>query len=77
MSDANKENVEKHKCSESGSSVVIKPCPFCGEIPKLEEHNKGGLYFEIACENIGCAIEPHIDHECEQVVLVLWNTRAL
>ena len=54
-------------------SEKLKPCPFCGQIPKV----LGKFYFCISCENPDCMKKPETRyyHEIENAVIA-WNKRA-
>lgn len=46
----------------------IKPCPFCGQIPKID-YEKFYIGVHVECKNKQCASRK------EQVTLEDWNTR--
>lgn len=58
----------------------LKPCPFCGEIPKIESYPYTSL---IACRNADCKVAPRIgaEHsvdklgEAEKWLAEVWNRR--
>ena len=61
---------------------IILPCPFCGELPKIEEEEwvgdslVKGVYVE--CVNDNCFCEPrtyHLKNETRNKVINDWNTR--
>ena len=51
----------------------LKPCPFCGEIPKLHRSNFSEKY-RVRCEN-GCGAETAPFGVKEKAILA-WNRRA-
>ena len=53
----------------------LKKCPFCGEMPTLEQYNNGMWW--IKCENPKCQIAPFTDMNKSRAVIVReWNRRA-
>ena len=54
--------------------LKLKPCPFCGVIPTLEENN--GLY-RVSCRNMdGCKVCVHIPwSDGKMDVIEWWNRR--
>lgn len=53
----------------------LKPCPFCGEIPKLECLESSNKYY-YACVNINCPCSPSTyAHKNKGVVARAWNKR--
>ena len=61
---------------------TLKPCPFCGEIPRLTiAHNFGNkttpICFSVRCANLKCDIFPWTQgYEKEEDAIRVWNTRA-
>ena len=54
----------------------LKPCPFCGELPKLEYGNGIKKYWYV-CENEKCPCQPlTYAHKNKGVVTRAWNTRT-
>lgn len=62
----------------------MKPCPFCGEMPKLEFGNNGSYTSSdhlIRCDNKDCAVQPSMmltvdDDDGHGRALSAWNARA-
>jgi len=51
----------------------LKPCPFCGEIPKLSKHYKEERWQMIhRCKVMGPIV---IDWNYEDKIIEQWNTR--
>jgi len=54
-----------------GEPILLKPCPFCGETPKVkkrvEQLGNGHTrdYFLIKCLNFNCSVNPHFLSEGE------------
>ena len=49
--------------------MQIKPCPFCGQIPRFSQHDMGygngrgypgRTQFTIRCDNINCYVRPQV-----------------
>ena len=64
-----------------GKKIVLKPCPFCGEIPIIDGKND---YLSIRCEECGIEARPFsfeytYDEKdvrrAEQEAIRAWNTR--
>lgn len=55
-----------------------KPCPFCGEIPKVSTICRNGLsYYWIECENEKCRIQPSTDWVLDKRIAKReWNRRS-
>jgi hypothetical protein len=52
----------------------LKPCPFCGAIPKITTLAEGMNW--ICCENDKCKIQPCTDwHKNLSVIVREWNRR--
>jgi hypothetical protein len=52
----------------------IKPCPFCGKLPRLSQF---GELFYIECVNLDCGLWPSTKAlNSEGVIVALWNRRA-
>ena len=52
----------------------IKPCPFCGEIPKI---TKVGKLYYLRCCNINCTANPmSTPFYDKQEAIEAWNTRT-
>lgn len=59
-----------------GEMSELKPCPFCGELPKLEYGNGIKKYWYV-CENEKCSCQPlTYAHKNKGVVTRAWNTRT-
>lgn len=55
--------------------VDLKPCPFCGTIPHVEQNNSTKKYW-IQCTNPKCRIQPCTDmHKTRGVIVREWNRR--
>jgi Lar family restriction alleviation protein len=57
----------------------LKPCPFCGQQPKIDSFRSWFRFYRITCE---CGLqkdyicdEPDKDKENEDIAIMLWNTR--
>ena len=55
---------------------VIKPCPFCGEAPRVYKWDGGWV---VHCENVeGCGVRPEtMEAENKAEAEAIWNGRAL
>ena len=59
----------------------LKPCPFCGEVPKIRHFQYASL---LACLNVKCEVNPRVgkEHpfnklgEAEKWLTEVWNRRA-
>ena len=59
----------------------LKPCPFCGEIPKIEDYPYASL---IACRNKNCDIKPRVGEshafgdfvKAHLFLVATWNRRS-
>lgn len=55
----------------------LKPCPFCGRKPKINDLGKVKI---LSCEFSGCAVHPRICYtwrpEKEKEAIDAWNRRA-
>ena len=67
--------------------MQLKPCPFCGEIPHIEQkpiYDYDGYYkYDIHCEKCGCHINLgrndtiyNTDEEARQNAINAWNKRV-
>lgn len=57
------------------SNALLKPCPFCGTIPTLEQDPITSR-FAIFCDHPKCRIQPSTDfHTNRSVVTREWNRR--
>jgi len=63
----------------------LKPCPFCGQIPKLQSDTRypkpkrePKRAYEVVCQNTDCIIGFVDDHYrlTERKIVELWNRRA-
>lgn len=55
----------------------IKPCPFCGEVPKLRYIGGDIKKWVIDCTNYKCKIQPSTDyHRLKYIIIREWNNRA-
>ena len=53
----------------------LKPCPFCGEKPFLEQDSVGNWF--VGCENIACECMPTTDSYKDPIYAVNgWNKRG-
>lgn len=58
------------------SSVELKPCPFCGESPRLKFIKNNINKWVIGCDNYKCRIQPSTDyHRLKNIVVREWNRR--
>lgn len=56
--------------------AVLKPCPFCGSLPRIERNNSTKKFW-ICCDNPKCAIQPSTDmHLSLAVIAREWNRRV-
>ena len=60
--------------------IPLECCPFCGgEIKTVKKHvseKHQRCYYQIACDNIRCAIKPHtIAYSDLDYIIECWNTR--
>lgn len=58
-------------------SIELKPCPFCGQLPNVEQE---GQNLKIACTNPKCEMHPTTRWRStakygEQRVFDMWNMR--
>lgn len=52
----------------------LRPCPFCGHAPVLEEDGHGA--YRVGCEDAGCRVNPHtVDYVEPLRAVVAWNQR--
>lgn len=55
---------------------TLKPCPFCGEMPHLEEDYESN-FFAVYCGNPECVTKPYTDlYGTESEAIKAWNTRV-
>lgn len=56
--------------------MKLKPCPFCGAFPALNENHSGST-FTVECVNQMCRLQvKSYARETEKAAIELWNTRA-
>lgn len=56
--------------------AVLKSCPFCGSLPRVEQNNSTKKYW-IQCDNPKCRIQPSTDmHLSLAVIAREWNRRV-
>lgn len=65
--------------------IELKPCPFCGQIPKLQEdfrfprpERERTRAYEVVCQNFDCIIG-NVDARyrlTKREIVDLWNRRA-
>lgn len=56
----------------------LKPCPFCGQIPDVDEYRDmfGRKYYGVSCNNEYCKIQPFTDGlPTEEKAIREWNER--
>ena len=54
----------------------LKPCPFCGQIPRVEKNNSTKKFW-IQCDNTKCRIQPCTDmHVNLGTIKREWNRRV-
>lgn len=58
----------------------LKPCPFCGVVPKLQKENgyEDGVLYQVYCEYDGCGAQDVCGKGSwyKQEAIDSWNTRA-
>ena len=60
----------------------LKPCPFCGEAPRLREHHyfdEGTpvVTYSVCCASLECEVEPHTyEYDRDDIAARTWNTRV-
>ena len=54
-------------------SFVIKSCPFCGLVPKVE--SRAPEYFHIGCKNKSCKAIIGVNERSLDFAILIWNTR--
>jgi len=74
------------------TKVKLKPCPFCGEIPKLKNNkvcqnwdDKGGHWWDmrtlpeqwIECTNINCFVLPSLSRVNIKDAAEIWNNQII
>ena len=65
--------------NECMSLPTLKPCPFCGEIPKIFPINtpRGGFVYMVYCGWERCEVKPETKTASELEHLIeVWNRRA-
>lgn len=50
----------------------LKPCPFCGKVPRLEQY---GDFWQIECRNDECWMKPRTSLDGKDVVIRGWERR--
>jgi hypothetical protein len=63
---------------EMMSDTKLKPCPFCGDLPRTQRNREGGLFIFSGGGN--CEVTAEIEAETEmedQEAIRLWNTRPV
>jgi hypothetical protein len=62
----------------TSNEMPLKPCPFCGEQPKITEGEttEYGVVRIVSCENNWCQIQPIADCLSLEMSIEKWNTRA-
>lgn len=62
----------------------LKPCPFCGLVPEIEDHSNQAAYgcdpdyWWLECKNKSCpALKVSVPAGCKKDVIRAWNTRPL
>ena len=59
--------------------INLKPCPFCGKIPKIERHEDSfrRIKWGIECVNEDCDIQPMTPwYQNKKDTIDSWNKRA-
>ncbi len=60
---------------KGGAVKDLKPCPFCGSKPNVQEYNGG--FVAIGCSNGRCYIHPHeFGFPSMEDAIEKWNKRA-
>jgi hypothetical protein len=54
----------------------LKPCPFCGDVPRLDPVRCGSGLESIECVNDKCLMQPSTGYVDFEVSIAAWNTRA-
>lgn len=62
------------RSAKAGRLMQIKPCPFCGIIPKLDSDYHGK--FSIRCGNAECFVIVEVLEPTEKQAVEVWNRRA-
>lgn len=62
------------------SKIILKPCPFCGEIPVIERHEETDRYtetvYQVICDGDNCPICPKTSAYGDKSYAIKdWNTR--
>jgi len=55
-----------------GEYEVLKPCPFCGEIPSVKFYDGKG--YKVVCPNILCVSQTY-GHPSQDDAMQDWNRR--
>ncbi len=69
----------KSRAADAVGLNDLLPCPFCGEKPKLEVHNRDyyGMRFMIICKNVSCKMLVTTGWVAnKELAIKLWNTRV-
>lgn len=57
------------------AEAEVKPCPFCGQMPRLMPF--GADRWTVSCEAILCFVQPTTPGETSEALAVAaWNTRS-
>lgn len=57
-------------------TLVLKPCPFCGDVPTIKYYD-GERSYMISCTNLECPmdfISTELNHD-KISIIEIWNTR--
>ena len=59
----------------------LKPCPFCGELPEIDQGEytykvKDRIYWAVGCMNDDCEVDVETDNfDTKEEAIKVWNTR--
>lgn len=56
--------------------MELKPCPFCGESPKITKNMPVKGLLSISCENRKCKVHPHVVKYDKKSAANAWNNRT-
>jgi len=63
--------------SESGETMMLKQCPFCGGAATMEPWHGGGPDKQlVGCWSDECEARPSVTGETPEEAIAAWNTRA-